>query len=117
MFKIRISLRRRVLNVGTGLLPRDAAKQPQAAQREERVKVHDEGSAHFAIRLQYKGEVRTSELPLTQDVIAHLALEADFRNMRIGELIAKMIVAIAERDDLCQAVLQSRFPLRPCSPT
>jgi hypothetical protein len=37
--------------------------------------------------MQYRGDVRTTELPLAQDMIGPLAFEAAFRNVTIGELI------------------------------
>ena len=65
----------------------------------------DAGAASFAIRMQYRGEERTTELPLTQNMIGQLAFEAAFRNMTIGELIGQLIVAVADKD-LLQRVLQ-----------
>jgi len=65
----------------------------------------DAGAASFAIRMQYRGEERTTELPLTQNMIGQLAFEAAFRNVTIGELIGQLIVAVADKD-LFQTVLQ-----------
>jgi len=67
------------------------------------------GSANFAIRMRYKGEERTTELPLTQDMIRQLAFEAELRNMRIGELIGKLMVAMLKKD-IFQAVLKQKKP-------
>jgi hypothetical protein len=64
----------------------------------------------FSIRMQYKGENRTIELPLSPDMIGRLAIEAEFRNMRIGELVAQLILGIAE-NDLVKLVLD-RLPLK-----
>ena len=50
------------------------------------------------------GEERATELPLTHDMIRQLAFEAELRNMRIGELIGELIVAMLKKD-LFQAVL------------
>jgi hypothetical protein len=55
----------------------------------------DAGGASFAIKMVYRGEERTTELPLTQDMIGQLAFEAAFRNVTIGELIGQLIVAVA----------------------
>jgi hypothetical protein len=68
------------------------------------VKTLEAGSASVAIRIQYNGMERTSELPLTLDMIGQLAWEAELRDMRIGELIAELIVAMV-RKDLFPAVL------------
>jgi len=58
----------------------------------------DASAASFAIRMQYRGEERTTELPLTQNMIGQLAFEAAFRNVTIGELIGQLIVAVAHKD-------------------
>jgi hypothetical protein len=62
------------------------------------------GAASFAIKMQYRGKERTTETPLTQDMIRQLAFEAAFRNVRMGELIGEIIVAALKRD-LLQTVL------------
>jgi hypothetical protein len=62
-------------------------------------------SASFAITMRYRDEERTTELPLTQNMIGQLAFEAAFRNVTIGELIAQLIVAVAN-EDLLQTVLE-----------
>jgi hypothetical protein len=56
----------------------------------------DASAASFAIRMQYRGEERTTELPLTQSMIGQLAFEAAFRNVTIGQLIGQLIVAVAK---------------------
>ena len=130
--RLGVSLRRPIFNTGTGLLRRGAnngvilqltKERPeqnsqsapvQQAQtptpNQERVKRMSEvGSANFAIRMRYKGEERTTELPLTHDMIRQLAFEAELRNMRIGELIGELMVAMLKKD-LFQAVLQQEKP-------
>ena len=54
--------------------------------------------------MQYKGDERTTELPLTQDMITQLAFEAQFRNMSIGEFVGELLIAIMN-SDLFQHVL------------
>jgi len=56
------------------------------------------GSAVFAIRMEYKGEERLTELPLDLEMIRQLAIEAEFRGMRLGELVAKLILGITRKD-------------------
>ena len=88
--------------------PVEQAQTPTPHQ--ERVKrMNEVGSANFAIRMRYKGEERTTELPLTHDMIRQLAFEAVLRNMRIGELIGELLVAMLTKD-LFQAVLQQEKP-------
>jgi hypothetical protein len=72
-------------------------------------RMNEAGSANFAIRMRYKGEERTTELPLSHDMIRQLAFEAELRNMRIGELIGELMVAMLKKD-LFQAVLQQEKP-------
>jgi hypothetical protein len=71
---------------------------PAAKPQQERVKTLEAGSANLAIRIQYKGTERTTELPLTLDEIARLAWEAEFRNMRIGQFIGELIAAMVTKD-------------------
>ena len=59
--------------------------------------------------MRYKGGERTTELPLTQDMTRQLAFEAELRNMRIGELISELMVAMLTKD-LFQAVLEQKKP-------
>ena len=63
----------------------------------------------MALRMQYRGGERITELPLTQDMIRQLAFEAVLRNMRIGELIGELMVAMLKKD-LFQRVLQREEP-------
>jgi hypothetical protein len=65
------------------------------------------GAATFAIRMQYRGEERTTELPLTQNMIGQHAFEAAFRNVSMGELIGEIIVTLLKRD-LLQTVLECK---------
>ena len=64
----------------------------------ERVEAHKMASAQFAIRMEYKGVDRTTELALTPDMIKHLALEAEFRDLQIGELIRDLILSTLKND-------------------
>ena len=77
---------------------------------QERTKrMNEVGLANFSIRMRYKDEERTTELPLTHDMISQLAFEAELRNMRIGELIGELMVAMLKKD-LFQAVLEQKKP-------
>ena len=74
-------------------------EQPKATTpHEERARADEMGLATFALRMKYRGHERTSELPLTQDMITQLAFEAQFRNMSIGELVGELLAAIMKRD-------------------
>ena len=63
--------------------------------------------ARFAIRMQYRGEERTTELPLAQDMIRQLALEAALRSVCIGEFIGEIIAAVLKQD-LLQTALECK---------
>jgi len=80
-------------------------EQPQAATpHEERARTDEMGLANLALGMKYRGDERTSELLLTQDMIRQLAFEAQFRNMNIGEFVGELLIAIMKRD-LFQHVL------------
>jgi len=49
-------------------------------------------STVFSIRMICRGEEQSTDLPLDQAMIGQLALEAEIRNMRIGELLAAHII-------------------------
>src|SRR5262249_8778849 len=66
-------------------------EQPQATTpHEERARTDQMGLANLALRMKYRGDERTSELPLTQDMVRQLAFEAQFQNMSIGELVGEL---------------------------
>src|SRR5262249_18462578 len=70
-------------------------EQPQATTpHEERARTDEMGLANLALGMKYRGDERTSELLLTQDMIMQLTFEAQFRNMSIGELVAELLIAI-----------------------
>jgi hypothetical protein len=66
--------------------------------------VHDAIEANFSIKIQYKGEERTTELPFTKSMISRLALEAEFRDMRICELVSELLMKTM-KNDLLQGLL------------
>jgi hypothetical protein len=75
-----------------------------ASPQQQRAITPDACSASVAIRMQYRGEERTTELPFAQDMIGQLALEAVFRNMSIGEFIGEIILAVLKQDRLQTAL-------------
>jgi hypothetical protein len=62
-------------------------------------------SVHLALRMQYRGDERITELPLTQNMITCLAFEAQFRGMSMGKLVGELIIAMI-KEDLFQQVLK-----------
>lgn len=53
--------------------------------------------AVFSIRIKYRGQERSSDLPLGEEMISQLAREAEIRGMRIGELLAALLLEIVEK--------------------
>jgi hypothetical protein len=87
----------------------ESAKEPGAMQTGEAQagappagawhrKPNDGGAAVFAIRMEYKGQERSTGLPLDEEMISQLAMEAEIRGMRIGELVAALILEIVKKD-------------------
>jgi hypothetical protein len=52
----------------------------------------------FGVRMHYRGEDRTIDLPLSPEMVGRLAIEAEFRNVRIGELVGELVVGVVEKD-------------------
>jgi len=90
---------------------RPALVKPEAAPCQEcrGTEPNEAAAASFAVQMQYRGEERTTELPLTQDMIGRLAFEAAFRNVQIGELIGELIVGLL-KEDLLQTTLAPKEP-------
>jgi hypothetical protein len=63
-------------------------------------------SANFALSLRYKGQERTSPLPLSASAVGQLAIEAALRNMTVGEFVGALMKATLEKG-LCQQVLEA----------
>ena len=72
-------------------------------------KFDDRNPAVFAIRMEYKGQERSIDLPFDEEMIGQLAVEAEIRDMRIGELVGALIRAIVE-GDLFQLVRDDTYP-------
>ena len=79
----------------------DAALPGEAGQ----ARSNGPASTVFSIRMICGGEEQSTDLPLDQAMIGQLALEAEIRNMRIGELLAALIIAIV-KGDLLEPLLQ-----------
>ena len=107
--RLGISLRRPKVDNGVRLL-----RQLNSISRKKTITMHNptdhngsalsqpteqqSGSPSVAIKFQYKGTERTTELPLNLDMIGRLAWEAEFRNMSIAELIGELIMSMVKKD-------------------
>jgi len=108
-----ISLRRPKLNDGVARAPRSRNDTPAQngvahAPRSRNEMPAQDRRAQLSLQLRYRGIDRVVELSLPEGVLAWLAIEADFRNVSIGDLTAKLIVAGLERTDSSAAKFQSR---------
>jgi hypothetical protein len=125
--RLGISLRRPVFDTKAGLLRqggphfcngppdrdggvsiRPTKEQPQSGPgptTPAQERPHKVDSANLALRMQYRGSERITELPLTQDMISCLAFEAQFRGMSMGKLVGELIIAMI-KEDLFQQVLE-----------
>jgi hypothetical protein len=130
--RLGISLRRRLLEVGTGKVERRpsrssvgvrsvpphelrvAAKSPEeigptakaqstesensVAPQSHNVSRTDDAAGVLAICMNYKGQERMIEMPLGAEMLKKVAFEAEFRDMRITELLVRTISQVAEKD-------------------
>jgi hypothetical protein len=127
--RLGLSLRRPVFNTQAGLLRRggshfnnvppvrDVSIRPTKEQHlsgtgtqaqpttSDQERPHKMDSASLALRVQYRGSERITELPLTQDMISCLAFEAQFRGISMGKLVGELMTAMT-KDDLFQQVLE-----------
>jgi hypothetical protein len=93
-----------------GVSIRPTKEQPQSGPGTQpttpaRERPHKVDPANLALRMQYRGSERITELPLTQDMISCLAFEAQFRGMSMGKLVGELIIAMI-KEDLFQQVLE-----------
>jgi hypothetical protein len=60
---------------------------------------------NLALRMQYRGDERITELQLTEAMIKRLVFEAQFRDTSMGKLVGELIIAMIKKD-LFQQVLE-----------
>jgi len=46
------------------------------------------------LSLQYRGEERTTEIPLTPDMMRQLTIEAWLRDMKMGLVVSEVIIGV-----------------------
>ena len=86
-----------------GELPPQSPLQPPPAEQAQIATLHHaqartdkRGGVSFSLRMQYRGEERTTEIPLTQDMMRHLAIEAWLRDMKMGEVVREVIIGVIQ---------------------
>ena len=105
--KLGVSLRRpRFDTIGNARLPRklvvasDDPELPEPPEPAAPEPPHTKGSRPvIAIMMEYRGVTRVTDLPLDEQAIGTLALEAEMRDMRLGEIVAQVIKRIIESGD------------------
>ena len=66
--------------------------------------------ATFTVNMKYKGQEHSTALPLTPNMISHLALEACFRDQEIGELAKDILVSVLEKGLIQELLGELRTP-------
>jgi hypothetical protein len=98
-----------------GSRPRSPLRPPPAEQAQiatlhhARARTYEPGAVSFSLKMQYRGEERTTEIPLTQDMMRRLAIEAWLRDMKMGEVVSEVIIGII-KGDLFHSVLDRNRP-------
>ena len=124
--KLQISLRRPSFDTGTGPLRRrhtdraspapshvmahrtapngatltlvDTVAEDQEPASKNQLNSHPGPLATVTIVMEYKGQTHSAKLPLTVELIARLAIEAEFRGMNLVHLVARSLESLAMGD-------------------
>ena len=75
--------------------PRPVSEGPRSGEAVARA---PEDTPVFALRMEYKGQEQSTDLSLDEEMIGQLAIEAEIRGMRIGELLATLIRESIKKD-------------------
>jgi hypothetical protein len=87
-----------------GLRPQSPLQPPPAEQAQiatphhARARTDEQDAVSFSLRMKYRGEERTTEIPLTHDMVGQLAIEAWLRDRKVSEVVSELIVAVFKRD-------------------
>jgi hypothetical protein len=76
----------------------------RATLHHARARRDEQDTLSFSLRMKYRGEERTTDIPITQDMMRQLAIEAWLRDMKIGEVVSEVIIGIF-KGDLFHSVL------------
>ena len=74
------------------------AEKAQIALHHARARTYEPGAVSFSLMMQYRGEERTTEIPLTQDMMTQLGIEAWLRDMKMGEVVSEVIIGVIKGD-------------------
>ena len=96
--RLGISLRRPIVDNGIRPRPKPVPTPPSKPAKAADV-------ARFEISMRYRGKKRTTELPLTQDMITQLVVEAAFRGVPICDLIGDLLMGTLQAPARNEAAL------------
>jgi hypothetical protein len=99
---------------GEELVPTAKAQSPESensqSPRSYTMSKTDDAAGVLAICMNYKGQERMIELSLGAEMLKKFVFEAEFRDMRITELLVRTISQVAEKD-LFALVLEDQPPI------
>jgi hypothetical protein len=78
----------------TGPRPQATVQPAQAEQAHIATLHHEPDAVSFSLKMQYRGEERTTEIPLTQEMMRQLAIEAWLRDMKLGQVVSEVIIGV-----------------------
>jgi hypothetical protein len=80
-------------------LPPPPVEQAQiATPHHARTRTYEPDAVNFSLKMQYRGEERTTEIPLTQDMMRRLTIEAWLRDMKMAEVVSEVIIGVIKSD-------------------
>ena len=88
----------RVAPIGATLTLVEIAPKDQEPASNGQQNSHPDSLATVTIVMEYKGQTHTAKLPLTVELIARLAIEAEFRGTNLVQLIARSLESMAMED-------------------
>jgi hypothetical protein len=105
--KLGISLRKKLVNNGVRLLgpPRRPSlsivhthERSDEKPAEDRLECPAPDAPRFSLRMEYKGAACGTEFAFIPEMVERLALEAELRGLRIGELIRDIVLSTVKND-------------------
>jgi hypothetical protein len=76
------------------LQPPPAEQAQIATPHHARARTYEPDAVNFSLKMQYRGEERTTDLPLTQDMMRRLTIEAWLRDMKMAEVVSEVIIGV-----------------------
>jgi hypothetical protein len=102
--KLGISLRKRSLTNGNGTV------QPLGVVQDNIRQADDPARVKFTLVIQSKNRQAAFDLPLNQDLLNQLALEASVRGQTTADLIANIVIQVIEKDVVGKILCNGNSP-------